>query len=178
VFFTLILKGLNMNKVIIASAFALFLAGCEDVKPSSDKVQREQQEAIAMQATMSVGMPAIVNFSEKRLLKDIFELRDKMVPTYTYLVGEQAGIIGEKICDSLGYGIPYATQFTNPQKIAAQAHQVGYAVLPQADPNGLFSPAQADGTWVMCKVPGSDKIMPQFIEPKIITLTFPKEARK
>lgn len=167
-----------MNKIVIACISGLFLAGCQEVKPSSDRVQREQQEAIAMQATMSVGMPAIVNFAEKRLLKDIFELRDKMVPTYTYLAGEQAGIIGEKICDSLGYGIPYATQFTNPQKIAATAHQVGYAILPQADPNGLFTPAQADGTWVMCKVPGTDKVMPQFIEPKIITLTFPKEARK
>jgi hypothetical protein len=165
-----------MFKFAMIATAALALAGCDDRK-SSDRVQREQQEAIAMQATMSVGMPAITNFAEKRLLKDIYELRDKMQPTYTYLAGEQSGVIGEKICDSIGYGIPYATQYTNPQKIADRS-QGGYAVLPQADPNGLFSPAQADGTWIMCKVPGSDKIAPQFIEPKVITLTFPKESRK
>ena len=76
------------------------------------------------------------------------------------------GVIGEKVCDSIGYGISSATQFTNPQKIAASA-QGGYAVLPQADPNGLFSPASAEGTWVLCKVPGSDKIEPQYIELEI-----------
>lgn len=166
-----------MLKFVIVPAMALALAGCNE-HPSSDRVQRQQQEAIAMQATMSVGMPAITNFAEKRLLKDIFELRDKMQPTYTYLAGEQSGVIGEKICDSLGYGIPYATQYTNPQKMVYSDGGGHVLTLPQADPNGLFSPAQADGTWIMCKVPGSDKIMPQFIEPKVITLTFPKEARK
>jgi len=30
----------------------------------------------------------------------------------------------------------------------------------------------------MCKVPGSDKVLPQYIEPRDIVLTFPKEARK
>jgi hypothetical protein len=165
-----------MFKYIMIAAAALVLAGCNN--PSSDKVQRQQQEAIAMQATMSVGMPSITNFAEKRLLKDIYELRDKMQPTYTYLAGEQSGVIGEKICDSLGYGIPYATQYTNPQKITYSDGGGHVVTLPQADPNGLFSPAQADGTWIMCKVPNSDKIMPQFIEPKVITLTFPKESRK
>ena len=164
-------------KYVLIAGLAVGLAGCNG-QPSSDRVQREQQEAIAMQGTMSVGMPAITNFAEKRLLKDIYELRDKMQPTYTYLAGEQSGVIGEKICDSLGYGIPYATQFTNPQKMVYSDGRSHVLTLPQADPNGLFSPAQADGTWIMCKVPGSDKIAPQFIEPKIITLTFPKESRK
>ena len=166
-----------MFKYVMIAGAALVLAGCNG-NPSSDKVQRQQQEAIAMQATMTVGMPSITNFAEKRLLKDIYELRDKMQPTYTYLAGEQSGVIGEKICDSLGYGIPYATQYTNPQKITYSDGGGHVVTLPQADPNGLFSPAQADGTWVMCKVPGSDKIMPQFIESKVITLTFPKESRK
>ena len=166
-----------MMKFVMIPALALALAGCNE-QPSSDRVQRQQQEAIAMQATMSVGMPAITNFAEKRLLKDIYELRDEMQPTYTYLAGEQSGVIGEKICDSLGYGIPYATQYTNPQKMVYSDGGAHVLTLPQADPNGLFSPAQADGTWIMCKVPGSDKIAPQFIEPKVITLTFPKEARK
>lgn len=168
-----------MNKILfslIASSMALSLTAC-DAQPSADRLQREQQEQLSLQGAMSVGMPAIVNFAEKRMFKDILELRDKMVPTYTYLVNEMNGSIGEKVCDSLGYGLPGATQYTNPQKIADRG-QGGYAVLPQADPNGLFTPASMDGTWIMCKVPGSDKIAPQYIEPKIITLTFPKEARK
>ena len=155
------------------AAAALALAGCED---DSTRAERQKQEQLSMQAVAIVGMPAITNFAEKRMFKDILELRDKMTPTYTYLTGEQAGTVGEKICDSLGYGLPAATQFTSPQKMAYGDH--GNVALPQADPNGLYSPAAAEGTWVMCRVPGTDKIAPQYIEGRIITLTFPKEARK
>jgi hypothetical protein len=170
-----------MNKLVIVAGLAVGLAGCQDVKPSSDTVQRQQQEQLAMQGVMSVGMPEITRFAEKRMLKDILELRDQMHPTYTYLVGEMNGTIGEKVCDSLGYGISGATQYTNPQRAGNYSDGGGgrgVITLPQADPNGLFSPATTEGTWVMCKVPGSDKIMPQYIEPRVIVLTFPKEARK
>ena len=155
------------------AAAALALAGCED---DSTRAERQKQEQLSMQGVAIVGMPAITNFAEKKMFKDILELRDKMTPTYTYLAGEQQGIIGEKICDSLGYGLPAATQFTSPQKMAYGNN--GNVTLPQADPNGLFSPTSAEGTWIMCRVPGTDKIAPQYIEGRIITLTFPKEARK
>ena len=164
-----------MKNILVVALVAVTLAGCQ--QESSTQIERRKQEEMKLQAVQQVGMPAITNFAEKRMLKDILELRDKMHPTYTYLVSEMNGSIGEKVCDSLGYGIPGATQFTNPQRIADHS-QGGYAVLPQADPNGLYSPASMDGTWVMCRVPGTDKIAPQYIEPKIITLTFPKEARK
>jgi hypothetical protein len=164
-----------MKKVALAIASCFAVAACDPPTPSSDQVQHQQQEQLSQQGNMAVGMPAIVNFAEKRMLKDIIELRDKMQPTYTYLVSEQYGVIGEKVCDSLGYGISAATQFTNPERIFDNLHGAG--TLPQADPNGLFSPASTEGTWVMCKVPGTDKIAPQYIEPRIMVLTYPKEAR-
>lgn len=169
-----------MMKYMMVAGVALVLAGCQEVKPTADRVQREQQEQLSMQGVMSVGMPAVTRFAEKRMMKDIIEMRDQMHPTYTYLVGEMNGTIGEKVCDSLGYGLNGATQYTNPQKIEWRSTNSGYAsgVLPQADPNGLFSPATTEGTWVMCKVPGSDKVLPQYIEPRVIVLTFPKETRK
>jgi len=91
--------------------------------------------------------------------------------TYTYIVPEMTGK-PVFLCNSIGYGIPAATQYTNPQKIAAAQHQTGYAVLPQADPNGLFSPASAEGTWVMCKDPNGDKVRPVYIEPRVIVSPF------
>jgi hypothetical protein len=99
-------------------------------------------------------------------------LRDQTgLVTYTYLWNEMQG---KKVflCNSIGYGIPYATQFTNPEKIVERLSQGGYAILPQADPNGLFSPASAEGTWVMCKDPNSDKTRPVYIEPKVIVSPF------
>ena len=116
-------------------------------------------------------MPAIKNFRERKILKDILELRDQSsLTTYTYVhcMNGKFRFFGETI----GYPIPYATQYTNPQKIAESGHQYGYAILPQADPNGLFSPASADGTWILMKDPSSNKVAPVYIEPKITTLPF------
>ena len=81
-----------------------------------------------------------------------------------------------KLCDSVGYGLPYATQFTNPMK--ALWHQPDYhdssvAVIPQADPNGLFSPPSAEGTWVFCLDPATKKDKPVYAEPRVIVAPFP-----
>ena len=149
-----------MKRIALLAALAstVALAGCGDPNDyrTSDQIQYQQQEVMLKQAAKELGMPAITNFAEKRMMKDILELRDKNVVTYTYLVGMNNQLT--KLCDSVGYGLPYATQYTSPN---------------QADPNGLYSPASADGTWVACKVPGKDKISPTYIEPRIIVSTFP-----
>ena len=155
-----------------AVAFAL-LAGSAHAQwfsTNSDQDFQKQQEAIMKQAFNSVGMPAITNFAERRQLKQIFELRDQNVATYTYLVGLD-GKVGQKLCNSVGFGIPYATQFTSPQRLATTS--VGATTLPQADPNTLFSPASADGTWVLCVNPETKKAVPLYVEPKVIASPFP-----
>ena len=163
----------NALRVICAIfAMTLFAAvvGCDNT-PTSDDIQRQDQEKLLQQGTAATGMPNIVNFRERKLLKDILELRDQDgLVTYTYLYNEMTG---KKVffCDSIGYGIPYATQYTNPQK--AEWHtEHGYVVTPQADPNALFSPASAEGTWILMKDPESKEVRPQYIEPRIITLTY------
>lgn len=156
--------------LLIAILFIACTAEDCDSK-SSDQIQKEQQERMLQEGTSQVGMPAIKNFRERKLLKDILELRDQNgLVTYTYLFSEQTGkliYLGETV----GYGIPYATQFTNPEKVAYDtAH--GYAVLPQADPNGLFSPASAEGTWVLLRDPNGKDVRPVYIEPRIVVSPF------
>ena len=112
-------------------------------------------------------MPSVPNFRERKLLKDIIEMRDQDgLVTYTYIVAEATGqliLLGE----SIGYGIPASTQFTNPMK------REGVEItLPQADPNGLFSPSSSDGTWVMLKDPRGDKVRPVLVEPRCIVSPF------
>lgn len=161
-----------MNKfvtlTVLTAAFAL--AGCEPGTPSSDQIQNKKQEELSKAAVQTVGLPAITNFQEKRILKDILELRDRAdLTTYTYVTDMNGNL--HKRCDSIGYGIPYATQYTNPERRAVD--QYGVVTLPQADPNGLFSPASADGTWVLCKIPGSDRVSPTFFEDRVTVSTFP-----
>ena len=165
-----------MNKLTLLAllGFSFAIVGCDD-QPNSDQVQRQQQEKVLHEGTASVGMPAIKNFREKKLLKDILELRDQEgLTTYVYIVAEQTGkliFLGYAI----GYGIPYATQYTSPQRPAgySETSERGNISLPQADPNGLFSPASADGTWVLMKDPHGTSVKPVYIEPRCIVSPFP-----
>lgn len=159
-----------MWKVFVC-ALVFISVGCDGVKPNSDRAQQAQQEKILQEATSSVGMPAIKNFREKKLLKTILEMRDQEgVATFTYLLDINAKLVF--LSESIGYGIPYATQFTNPEKIDSYLHQGGYAILPQADPNGLFGPSSAEGTWVLLKDPHGKEVKPVLIEPRIIVSPF------
>lgn len=138
--------------------------GCNE---SSDDQQSSQQEQILWEATAQTGMPAMKNFRERKLLKDIIEMRDQYgLTTYTYLFAEVTGkliFLGETI----GYGLPYATQYTNPQKYITEG-----TTIPQADPNGLFSPQSAEGTWIIMKDPNGKETKPVYVEPRIIVSPF------
>jgi hypothetical protein len=119
-----------------------------------------------------IGMPGIKNFQERKLAKMIFELRDQAdLITYTYIIT----ITGQKLFlgKSIGYGLPYSIQYTNPMKIADSKLQREFGVLPQADPNGLFMPSGLSATWVMLINPKTKKAQPVYIENEIIVSPFP-----
>jgi hypothetical protein len=152
---------------IISACF--LLGACEDIN-SADYKEREATKKMAAEAAMQVGMPGIVNFQEKRTLRMLYELRDNPAfRTYTY-VRDLNGQL-HKLCDSTGYGIPYATQFSNPQRVVYGDH--GSVTLPQAEPNGLFMPSTAEATWVMCQDPGDKKVKPVYVEDRITSSPFP-----
>ena len=149
-------------------------AACDSRPVTSDSKQRIQQEVLLNEATNAVGMPNIKNFRERKILKDILELRDQDgLVTYTY-VWSDVTAKPVFLCNSIGYGIPYATQYTNPQKTELAYDHAGTTsvVLAQADPNGLFSPANAEGTWVLCKNPNGDDVRPIYVEPRIVVTPF------
>lgn len=147
---------------------------CRDGSNDSDAHQQEANERILAEGTAQTGMPAIHNFRERRMLKEILELRDQDgLVTYTYLFSQMTGQL-IPLCDSVGYGFPAATQYTNPSKMAGHS-QAGYLVLPQADPNGLFSPSSAEGTWIMCKDPNGKDVRPVYVEERIVVAPFRME---
>jgi len=160
-----------MMRAIFTMATALvFLTAC-DAQPSAsaDEKERAATDRAAGEAAMQVGMPAVTHFTEKRMMKQLYELRDNpSFRTYAYILDFNGNL--HKICDATGYGIPYATQFSNPQKRDGWEHAI---TLPQAEPNGLFMPASADGTWVMCLDPRDKGVKPVYIEPRVIVSPFP-----
>jgi len=164
---------MNSRKILMVFVAAVALTACKPYEPTSEQIQNHRQEESNRQAVQSVGMPNIVNFQEKRILKDIYELRDTQIRTYTYTQDMNGHL--HKLCDSVGYGIPAATQYTNPQRVAGnmETPSTGNVTIPQADPNGLYSPAAAEGTWVLCSQPSKDKTVPVYIEPRVIVSPFP-----
>ena len=161
-------------KYLLLLPIAFLLAACDPPSsPSADKVERQATQQLASQASITVGIPAIKNFTEKRQLKTIYELRDQAdLVTYSYTIDLNGK--RHKVCPttSVGFGIPYSTQYVNPNYIAAQAHNYGYATLPQAEPNGLFMPGSADGTWVICLAPDGKTLAPTYVEPRIVVYLF------
>jgi len=159
------------NRILTVAPFvgilgmSFFLVACDPGKETSTQIERRKQEEMSLQAVQSVGMPAVTNFAEKRMMKDIIELRDRSTPTTTYLVGMNNQLT--KLCDSVGYGLPYATQYTNPMRLSGDGTH-GYTTLPQADPNGLYSPASAEGTWILCVDHKDGKAKPLYVEPRVI----------
>jgi len=164
---------------LVLGLFAFLLmsnSGCEERSNTSDNVLQAQTETSAQEAARQLGMPNIVNFQEKKMLKLVYELCDQEnLVCYAYLFNAYNGklvFIGKCI----GYGIPYSTQYSNPEKVARGVGDFGqYAhdiVLPQAEPNQLFKPVGLSATWLMLLDAKGDP-HPVYIEPEILVSPFP-----
>ena len=170
-----------MRFALLASiaSLSILLAGC-DLSPTAntDEKVAVQQEQMQSQALAQTGLPGITNFTELKMVKHLYELRDQKIATYTY-VPDMNGKLWH-LCNSIGYGLPYATQFSNPQRrvfySSTNAAHSDYD-LPQAEPNGLFMPSAAEGTWITCSNPnGQGSLEPVYIEPRVIVSPFKLRA--
>jgi hypothetical protein len=172
-----------MKKAIILmlGILVLFMASCDvEVKPSSDSELQKKTEAVLQEANREVGIPAIVNFQEKKNLKWIYELCDQEdLICYAYLFNEMQGTVGQYLGECIGYGIPYSTQFSNPEKLidvtdfGVRSYQSNDGlIIQQAEPNGLFKPTGLSATWLIMIDPTTKKPRPVYIEPQIIVSPF------
>jgi hypothetical protein len=163
--------------VFVAALLTLGADGCDN--PNSEgkanQVQREQTSEMTNEAHKKVGMPDIQNFTERRLLKRIMELRDQSFSTHSYIVNREGDM--RKLCESIGYGLPYGVQFVNPEKTVDGQWKGEYTTIPQADPNGLYSPPNVDATWVNC-VTTSGNQKPVYSEERVITSPVPLDQLK
>lgn len=161
-----------MKKTLIALALLAATAasaGWLDPDPSSRDANKQQERAL-LEAHRAVGMPALRNFREKRLLKMLYELRDQDgLRTYTYLVAQQTGKV-VKLCDSMGYPLSDATGYTSPD-LVVRDNGTAFGSVTQAEPNALFTPDSSNGYWVMCL--GSDKATPAFVTGDLVVTSYP-----
>lgn len=168
-----------MRRFTMVALVVSTLAACDRFEYNSvDAAQEQATQAMLAEANAQVGMPRIVNWTERRQFKQIIELRDDpQLATYTYTID----MTGRRhfLCESLGYGLPYSVQYVNPQRTGRAWGQGGFEILPQADPNGLFMPEGLSATWVLCIPPdggegaaGEFDVEPLYVESEIIVSRF------
>lgn len=148
-------------------------------KSADEKVSADLETQLK-EGEKQVPLPAIVNWTERRAVQWLYELRDDPdFRTHSYLFTINGDFI--KLCDSIGFGINASIQFANPIKHTdpgGDAHGNGAMPLPQAEPNGLFMPEGLAATYVMCIDPSAtedstDAIKPVYVEPDLIVSPFP-----
>ena len=182
-----------MKKVILFSIVlfvGIMFSSCDKegkTTSDSDRKQSQETEKLSLESNRQVGMPAIVNFQEKKLLKWIYELCDQEeLICYAYYFNAFEGKRGDFIGKCLGYGIPYSTQFSNSNKIVDAESYLNISlfedngrtqVLSQSEPNGIFKPEGMSATWlIMIDEKGDPR--PMYVEPAIIVSPFPLHELK
>ena len=78
------------------------------------------------------------------------------------------------VCDSIGYGIPFSAQYSNPEVLHSEYNH-GMTGLPQPEPNGLWPPTSTSATWVVCSSPDGE-FVPLYVEPSITVSPFELNA--
>ena len=129
---------------LLAVVLVVCLTGCDGDNADSEKYYTEQ---LMQQMTDEIGMPEITNFYEKKMAKEIYELRDDSnLICYAYSRSSYSGkfvYLGQ--CK--GYGLPYSTQYTNPEVFEGGSSDYAHTIR-QADPNGLYSGDGLSSTWL------------------------------
>jgi len=173
----------KLFSLITILSIVLIFTSCENRTPKneSDSIMQKKTELAMQEANRQVGYPAITNFQEKKIMKMIYELRDKEnYVCYAYLYDEMHGTVGQFLGKCLGYGLPYSTQFSNPDKLIDGETELniirdGNAIMTisQPEPNGLFMPEGLSATWLLMIDPKTNEPRPVYVEPQIIVSPFP-----
>lgn len=159
-----------MKNLILIILMTLMLVGCGLDEKTADQLEAQETKTLVANAQKAVGgLPAITNYYEKSLLKEIYERRDQAdLTTYAYTTG----VNGKLTClgAAIGYGVPYSTQYSNPMRVY-RSGTTSAAFIPQPEPNGLFTPEGMSATWLQLVAPDG-KIHVVYVEPTIVVSPF------
>lgn len=153
-----------MKKImlLVLAIVSLLLSACAESAVSNEKYKVLDQQKIYGE---NQPIPQFDWSLERDVLIQLYSMRNDAISTYTVVVSSFGNLLWE--CPSIGYPIPADTQLTAPEFYYSSG-----AVLPQAEPNGLFSSKNTVGTWVMC-VLEDGTVYPVYTEMNANTFPFP-----
>lgn len=168
-----------MHRLVLIAGALLALAACNmpDNGGRDDAAARQASATATSMAAADreVGMPRMVNYAQKKLLKNAYEDMDQTTLTYVY----SQGLDGKFVClgQAIGYGVSLGTQFTAPEYprhidgLSAGQYQDGW-MLAQPDPNGLYQPNSGAATIVDLINPTNGEAHTAIVEPNVVTVPF------
>ena len=167
---------MNIRKVctllLVVFAFAIMGSQGSCTTADANSVQAKEMERTAMEAEQRVGPVGITNYTERRFMKTILELRDTEVSTYSYYMDFTGKL--HYLCPSIGYGLPYSTQYTNPEvKVYGSSGNIS---LPQLDPYGMYNASGVAATWIICTTGKPGEVEVVYWEPDLIVSPFKLSA--
>ncbi len=148
--------------------------GCDPKADTPSAVQQEQEITERSQDQLMRNQP-IPTFDwslERHLLIQLYGARQRATATFSFVQSEYTGKVLWS-CPSLGFPLPYATQLTNSVQPIwdHDIHGTAGVTVALPEPNGLYPPASAEGTWVMC-VDAKGRITPRYEERRVtVTVT-------
>ena len=150
---------------------ALLLTACgREGQEAQDAAAVDRQQA---QYAKGQPIPAFDWSLERHLVIALYQARNTRAATHSVWRSNTGMIEGD--CPSMGYGIPYDTSLTNPQKGATHSPASSHyssIVVGQAEPNGVFASTNTSATWVLCTGAGGI-IEPVYVESKVSAFPYP-----
>lgn len=149
----------------------------QDTNPAAER-QAEATRTAMDGADREVGMPRMVNYAQRKLLKNAYEDMDQTTLTYVYT----QGIDGKFVCigQAIGYGVSLGTQFTAPSypQYVQMPQNISNVVemMEQPEPNGLYSPSSGEATIVDLINPKNGEAHTAIMEPRVLTVPFELDA--
>lgn len=148
----------------------ILLLACEP-GPASQRAQEkaavDRQQDVYLTAQ---PVPAFDYSLERDRIIGLYSARMNAAQTWSVWRSVTGAIEGD--CASSGYPLPYGIQLTSPEVIAWSSSQGGAGILPQAEPNGLFTNGvTTSATWVFCVTEGA--IAPVYVESSVTVYPYP-----
>jgi hypothetical protein len=156
--------------ILAVISIGVIAVGCGKGETTSTQQEQDVTEANQQRLIAMYPVPQLDTSLERDIVVQLYQLRNKARNTHSVITSDGTG---KPIydCPSVGYPIANDVQLTNPDKLA-YASSYGTAVLPQAEPNGLYSADSSWGTWVLC-TQDDGTLAPIYNEMDTVTFPFP-----
>lgn len=171
------------SRLAIGLALVVGLCGaggsCSDNTPERSSAATHEQDTQNRQMEQFMRNQPVPSFDwslERHMLIQLYAARQRATNTFSVVQSDYTGKILWQ-CNSIGFPLPYSTQLTNPQQVVGRTFSTGgngvaAVAIGQQEPNGLFPPPTADGTWVPC-VDEKGKITPVYEEKHVTVFLRP-----